>query len=93
MAFVSADDGETWKGGLMLDERKDVSYPDGMQAADGLIYLIYDHSRHDEKEILMSVFTEEDAVAGNPVSGKARFRQLVNKAYGENTRYPPKKRS
>ncbi|MEA1951236.1 MAG: sialidase family protein, partial [Planctomycetota bacterium] len=26
-AFVSSDDGQTWRGGLMLDERHQVSYP------------------------------------------------------------------
>jgi len=34
-AFLSEDDGVTWKGGLMLDERLGVSYPDGFQAPDG----------------------------------------------------------
>ena len=28
-AYVSKDDGKTWSGGLMLDERQGVSYPDG----------------------------------------------------------------
>jgi len=32
MAFVSDDDGQTWKGGLMLDDREKVTYPDGVQA-------------------------------------------------------------
>ena len=86
MAFVSADDGKTWQGGLMLDERKDVTYPDGMQASDGQIYLIYDHGRSTEKEILLSVFTEADAMAGKPVSDQTRLRQIVNKASGVNPR-------
>jgi hypothetical protein len=86
MAFVSVDDGQTWPGGLMLDERKDVTYPDGMQASDGQIYLIYDHGRSTDKEILLSVFTEADALAGKPVSGQTRFRQIVNKASGVNPR-------
>lgn len=38
MAFVSDDEGETWAGGLMLDERN-CSYPFGMQAEDGTIYV------------------------------------------------------
>ena len=28
----SEDDGKTWRGGLMLDERADVTYPDGRRA-------------------------------------------------------------
>lgn len=30
-AYLSKDDGTTWTGGLMLDERRGVSYPDGQQ--------------------------------------------------------------
>ena len=41
MAFVSDDDGQTWKGGLILDDRDDVTYPDGVQAPDGTIYIVY----------------------------------------------------
>ncbi|HPO12647.1 MAG TPA: sialidase family protein [Candidatus Hydrogenedentes bacterium] len=79
-AFLSGDDGKTWKGGLLIDERAGVSYPDGVEAPDGLIYVIYDYSRKDAREILMATFTEEDVLEGKPVSGKTRFRVLVNKA-------------
>ena len=82
-AFLSADDGQTWQGGLLLDERDHVSYPDGVQAEDGRIYLIYDRERYAAKEILLAVFTEDDVLAGRPVSGAARLRVLVNRA-GEN---------
>jgi len=82
MAMLSMDDGLTWHGGLMLDARDDVSYPDGTQADDGLIYIIYDHERYDDRAILMATFTEEDVLAGRPVSGRARFEQLVNRATG-----------
>jgi hypothetical protein len=41
-AHLSSDDGKTWGGGLMLDERLGVSYPDGQQTPDGLIRIIYD---------------------------------------------------
>ncbi len=81
-AYLSDDDGMTWYGGLMIDERMSVSYPDAMQAPDGTIYLIYDWERTRAKEILMATFTEEDVAAGEPVSDKARFRVLVNKATG-----------
>jgi len=82
MAFVSSDEGATWSAGLMLDERVGVSYPDGVQAPDGTIYIIYDYNRHTDKEILMATFTEEDVMAGQFVSKKARTRVLVNKATG-----------
>lgn len=79
-AFLSDDDGQTWQGGLLLDARSGVSYPDAVQAPDGAIYLIYDYSRRDEKEILMAVFNEEDVLALACVSDAARLRVLVNKA-------------
>ena len=68
----------------MLDQRTGVSYPDGFQNSDGRIYVIHDYDRLGEKEILMSVFTEADALAGSDVSGKVRLRVLINKATGRN---------
>ncbi|ARN57141.1 sialidase family protein [Sedimentisphaera salicampi] len=79
MAFISKDDGETWQGGLMLDERKKVSYPDGQQSPDGKIYITYDRDRYGEKEILMAVFTEKDALAGKTVSDDVRLKVLISK--------------
>lgn len=87
-ALLSEDDGRTWKGGLLLDERQRVSYPDGVEAPDGTIYIIYDFNRGDrwsegdDREILMAVFTEEDILAGKCVTPQARLRQLVNKIQG-----------
>jgi hypothetical protein len=76
-AYVSDDDGKTWSGGLMIDEREDVTYPDGVQAGDGRIYIIYDHQRTPLGEVLMATFTEEDVRAGEPVSDKIRLRGKV----------------
>ena len=81
-AFVSKDDGKSWEGGLLLDERNTVSYPDGVEAADGTIYIVYDISRTGEKEILVATFTEADAAAGKAVSDKVRLRIIANKATG-----------
>jgi predicted neuraminidase len=83
IAHLADDDGKTWRGGLMLDERASVSYPDGVQALDGTIYVIYDHSRTGDKEILMATFTEEDVAKGQWLSPKARQRVLVNQATGK----------
>ncbi|AKJ64919.1 sialidase family protein [Kiritimatiella glycovorans] len=87
MAFLSDDDGESWTGGLMIDERSHVSYPDATQADDGTIYVIYDRERHHAKEILMAAFTEQDVAAGEPVSGKALFRQVIDKGLARNPRH------
>jgi hypothetical protein len=62
MAFLSEDDGKNWSGGLLLDERPGVSYPDGQQAADGSIYIIYDFRRTGDQHILMTSFTEDDVI-------------------------------
>ena len=81
-AFLSCDDGAAWSGGLVLDERDNVSYPDGVQAEDGAIYIIYDFQRHAAKEILMAVFTEQDVARGECVSARSRLRVRINKATG-----------
>lgn len=77
-AFISDDDGMTWQGGLMLDEREDVTYPDGVQAQDGTIHIIYDHQRTPLGEVLMATFTEEDVRAGKAVTDKTRFRDVIS---------------
>lgn len=84
-AFISDDDGETWQGGLLLDERIS-SYPDGTQDQDGNIYVIYDHERYtlnrDGVEgagaVVMAKFTEKDVRAGKAVSDKARLKQVIS---------------
>lgn len=81
-AFLSDDDGKTWRGGLLLDERASVSYPDGFQAPDGLIYILYDWNRHTDAEILLAKFREEDVLAGKLVSPDAKLQLLANKATG-----------
>jgi predicted neuraminidase len=82
IAHLSDDDGKTWRGGLMLDERAGVSYPDGVQAPDGTIYVIYDFARTTEKQILMAIFTEDDVAAGKWSSPRARQRVVINQATG-----------
>lgn len=79
-AFLSDNEGETWYGNLLIDERAGVSYPDGTEAENGKIYIVYDHDREGAKEILMATFTEEDVHRGEPVTKKATFRCVVNKA-------------
>jgi len=87
-AFLSQDDGQTWIGGLLLDERVGVSYPDGVQAVDGAIYVIYDYDRIGAKEILLARFAEDDIVQRQCVSASAALRLLVNKATRDNPNDP-----
>lgn len=81
-AVLSEDEGKTWRGGLLLDERHAVSYPDGTEDETGLIRIIYDRERYTEGEILTARFREEDILAGRIVSPDAALRQLVNRTGG-----------
>ena len=75
-AFLSDDDGETWYGGLLLDEGPG-SYPDIFQAPNGLIYVSHDHERYKDAEIWMHCFAEEDVAAGKIVSTRERLGMLI----------------
>ncbi len=83
-AWLSADEGRTWPHKLMVDERGQLSYPDAMQAADGRIFIAYDHGRYEPgaKEILVGILREEDIRAGKITSRDAQSRLLVNRALG-----------
>lgn len=78
-AWLSEDDGATWKGGLVLDERKGISYPDGFQAPDGSIYISYDRNRSTDGEILLARFTEEDILAKKLVSPQSKLKMLISR--------------
>ena len=77
-AWLSEDDGETWKGGLVIDERAGISYPDGTQGPDGTIYVTYDYLRRNGT-IYMAKFTEEDVLAGKIVNPKSQLKMVVCK--------------
>ena len=78
-AQISTDDGATWNKGLLLDERNSVSYPDGVQDKDGLIWIVYDRDRQGEGNILLAKFREEDVAAGKDMSGTVSLKQVVSK--------------
>lgn len=84
-AYLSGDEGKTWSGGMMVDERVGVSYPDGVQDPKGVIRIIYDFERTRARQILMAEFTEDDVRRGTP-SAKARLRVQVNQASGPRTK-------
>ncbi len=80
-AWLSGDEGKTWEGGLMLDER-DCAYPSGFRADDGTIYVSYDRKRKEQAEMLLARFAEEDAFAGKGVSERFALRLLINRTHG-----------
>lgn len=79
-AWVSDDDGKTWQGALLIDERKEISYPDGDQLKDGTLVLAYDFSRGEHRQILLARFTEEDVRAGKFQSPGSGARKVINQA-------------
>ena len=81
-AWLSDDDGRTWRGGLVLDERKGVSYPDGFQSPDGTIYISYDRNRAADGEILLARFTEEDVLAQKLVGPRSKLKILISRPLG-----------
>jgi hypothetical protein len=78
-AWLSEDDGASWKGGLILDDRKGVSYPDGFQAPGGTIYISYDRNRAADGEVLLARFTEDDVLAGRIVGPKSALKLLISR--------------
>ncbi|MBN8418394.1 MAG: exo-alpha-sialidase [Verrucomicrobia bacterium] len=78
-AQLSTDDGQTWNEGLLLDERKGVSYPDGVQDRDGLIWITYDRDRGGDGEILLAKFREEDVFTGKNTTGAVTLKQAISK--------------
>ncbi len=59
-----------------------MSYPDGDQAPDGIVRILYDYNRTTDRSILMASFREEDAAAGRDASGAVKLRQLVSQGTG-----------
>ena len=81
-AWLSDDDGKSWSGGLVLDERKGISYPDGFQASDGTIYISYDRNRATDGEILLARFTEADILAKQLSGPKSKLKMLISRPLG-----------
>ena len=78
-AWLSEDEGKSWRGGLVLDERKGISYPDGFQAPDGTIYISYDRNRSTDGEILLARFTEGDILACQIQGPKSKLKMLISR--------------
>ena len=63
-ARLSTDEGKTWSDGLLLDERHGVSYPDGVQDKDGLLWITYDRDRGGAGEILLTSMDRDGTKQG-----------------------------
>ena len=85
-AMLSEDEGRSFRGFLMIDERQDVSYPDAVEDSDGHIYIIYDRERGSfgdpkvqAKEILLAKITENDILNGKVASNGCYLKRIVSK--------------
>ena len=76
-AYVSDDEGRTWKGGLLLDSRPSATYPDFALGQDGTVYAVWDCDRVGDREILFGRFAEADVLAGKPVSPQTKIGVTV----------------
>jgi hypothetical protein len=83
-AFLSDDDGRSWRGSLQIEPRteRDSSYPDACAFADGTIGILYDYGRADPSEILLARVTEGDILAGATETPGSRLGILVSRATG-----------
>ena len=89
-ALLSEDDGKTYPYTLLLDARRDVSYPDVHEDEDGNLYVVYDRERGALKnsleeayacarEVLLAKITEEDIMHGELVSEGSFLQRVVSK--------------
>ena len=78
-ASLSEDDGKTWSGHLLLDERYQVSYPDAVIDSSGTIHVIYDRERTGAREILLARFHEDEVIKGRLYLETSFLKRIVNK--------------
>jgi len=89
-AYLSEDEGNTWKYKLLLDERNSVSYPDVAIGEDGYIYVTYDRERGGflktlkdayscAREVLYAKVTENDIINGKIIDSKSKLKCIISK--------------
>lgn len=64
-AFLSDDDGKTWKYSLMIDTRYWTTYPDAVEDQYGVLKVVYDFERKPKGTIYYLTFSENDILTGN----------------------------
>ena len=80
--FLSDDDGKTWYGGLTIDTRNKISYPDMTEGENGEIYIQYDYERAARGHILYAKITEADIIAKKLVTPTSSLQNFVSIAFG-----------
>ena len=77
-AWLSDDDGDSWYGGLLIDGRPGISYPDGVETEDGFL-VIYDRDRYDTGDILIASFSDKAVANGGSDLPLARATKTVSR--------------
>ncbi len=77
-AYLSEDDGATWKS-LLLDSRMGCAYPDVAEDGAGNIYVVWDYGRTEQNEIRLARFTEEDVINSAFYTANAKNMIAVSK--------------
>lgn len=80
-AYLSEDDGKTFKQKLLLCDDGQISYPSATLGKDGSIYLVYDQGRGEigQHTIFLSKITEADIAAGKLVHGESFLNRIVSR--------------
>ena len=81
-ALISKDDGATWEGFLMIDEREGSEQPDFTEGEDGYIYISYGRAPQFAAETVLAIVTEEDILAGKLVNPNSKLRIVAHKGTG-----------
>lgn len=93
VAYLSDDDGASWKYSMVIDERVGTTYPDAVEDGDGFIYMIHDVQRDNRqmvsaddpkisnaaKEICLSRFTVADIINGSLITDGAFLTKVISK--------------
>lgn len=77
-ASISCDDGQSWSVPMLLDARMHTSYPDVAEDGDGVIYILHDWSRFEEKAILLTRLTEQEIMARSMLRDSSCVAQIIN---------------
>lgn len=81
-ALISRDDGATWEGLLVIDEREGSEQPGFTEGNNGFIYISYGRAPQFAAETCLAIVTEEDILAGRLVNPRSRLRIVAHKGTG-----------
>ena len=73
---------KTFPFSILLDDRKNISYPDAAEMPDGSVMIVYDRGRDlpGQKEILSARLTQEEIRQGEISGPGSWLRRIISKA-------------